>query len=42
MIKQIDEILEKKDKGFLLYNGKSMSYGDDMEIKNYQDYLSGK
>jgi uncharacterized protein len=39
MIKQIKKILEKGDRGFLLYNGKSTSYGDDLKISNYKDYL---
>jgi uncharacterized protein len=42
MIKQVDKILEKGDRGFLLYNGKSMLYGDGLIINNYKDYLLGK
>jgi len=39
MIKQVDELLSKNDKGILLYQGESMSYGKDIKIENYQDYL---
>lgn len=39
MLTTMESLLEKGDKGFLLYNGKSLPYLAPIEIKNYQDYL---
>lgn len=39
MIRQIDKIIEKNDSGMVLYCGKTMPYGTDLKIVNYQEYL---
>lgn len=39
MTQAIEEILTKDDKGYLLYNGKSFPYLQNIEIINYKDYL---
>lgn len=40
MVKQISQLMEQNEKGILLYTGESMSYGADIQILNYNDYLA--
>ena len=39
MLKQIDTIMTKKDKGHLLYTGKALPYQSNICILNDQDFL---
>ena len=37
MVKNIGELIEKNDKGYLLYNGKNLPYTKNIKIINYND-----
>ena len=40
MIETIKQFMEVKDKGYLLYNGESFQYSNNINVMNYADYLN--
>lgn len=38
MLSAIEQLLQKNDKGFLLYNGKNFPYNKEIQILNYRNY----
>lgn len=40
MLKSVGSLLEKNDKGYLLYNGKDFPLDAAIQVKNYRDYLN--
>jgi len=40
MFRSIEQVLGKKDGGYLLYPGKSAKYSDASKVLNYHGFLS--
>lgn len=41
MLSAADQLLEKHDQAYLIYNGKTMPFTDQSFVMNYEDYLNG-